>query len=177
MQSHSNNQHQILTQNSPANLLSIDPGFRYFGFALFSEGSLIRAGLSKTSSEKWEVWEGQPPDFTNLIEIVQSLVWKDKVAVIEFPQVYKETPNPNDIVKLASACGAYTAILQSLGFTVSWVKPKDWKGTVPKEIMLKRILAKLETSEYAFIENPKDHNIIDAIGVGLWKLNRRKTLS
>jgi len=171
---HSNSQaHSQVLSQSLADLISIDPGFRYFAFAIFSEGRIVKAGLSKTSSEQWEVWDTQPPDFTNLIEILGTVTWSSKTAVIEFPQVYQETPNPNDIVKLAAGCGAYTAVLQSQGFEVSWVKPKDWKGTVPKDIMLKRILAKIDPSEYTCIEKPKDHNVIDAIGVGLWKLKRK----
>lgn len=173
MQSHSNNQR--LNSSSPADLISIDPGFRYFGYSIFSENKIIYADLSKVESDQWEAWEGQPPLFTHLKDIVESQTWSQRKAVIEFPQVYQETPNPNDIVKLASACGAYTAILQSLGFEVIWVKPKEWKGTVPKDVMLKRILAKIEESEYPCIMKPKDHNVIDAIGVGLWRLNRKKT--
>ena len=154
-------------------LLSIDPGFRYFGYALFdSQGSLFEASLKKSKSGDWDKWTNQPPDFSLLADIILKNEWDEREAVVEFPQIYTSTPNPGDILKLGSACGAYTALLQASGFNVQWVLPKEWKGTVPKEIMVKRILAKIREEEYNNISNPKDHNIIDAIGIGLWKIKR-----
>jgi hypothetical protein len=159
-----------------ADLLTIDPGFRYFAYSIFSEKEIAYADISKTKSEDWEAWTGQPPSFVEISEIVSRFEWVNKLAIVEFPQIHRDTPNPNDIVKLASACGAYTSLLQSFGFSVVWVKPADWKGTVPKEIMTKRIFAKIRESEYPRIKSIKDHNVIDAIGIGLWHLNRKTTL-
>lgn len=157
-----------------ASLLTIDPGFRYFAFAVFSDRHLHLADLVKASkADEWEVWTRQPPDFMEIRDVVSQFDWAQRAAVIEFPQVHRDTPNPNDIVKLAAACGAYTAILQSLGFSVSWVAPSDWKGTVPKDIMFRRILAKVTSDEYTRIKKPKDHNVVDAVGIGLWHLNRK----
>jgi hypothetical protein len=157
-----------------ANLLTIDPGFRYFAYAVFSDQVLQHADLVRAHKvDEWEVWTRQPPDFSEIREAVSQFEWTQRVAVIEFPQVHRDTPNPNDIVKLASACGAYTAILQSLGFTVTWVAPSEWKGTVPKDIMFKRILAKVTPDEYTRLKKPKDHNVVDAVGIGLWHLNRK----
>jgi hypothetical protein len=114
----------------------------------------------------------QPPNFCSLAKVIEGYDWLSKVAVIEFPIIHKTTPNPNDIVKLASASGAYTALLQNAGFFVEWVEPRSWKGTVPKKIMVKRIIAKLSEEEYANINHSKNHNLIDAVGVGLWKIKR-----
>lgn len=166
--------HSLQTEQKPkADLLTIDPGFRYFAYSIFYNKEIELADLSKTKSEDWGAWTGQPPSFLDIQDIVSQFEWETKLAIIEFPQIHRDTPNPNDIVKLASACGAYTSLLQTFGFSVVWVRPSEWKGTVPKEIMTKRIFAKIKESEYTKVKKLKDHNVIDAIGVGLWHLNRK----
>jgi hypothetical protein len=141
---------------------------------VFCDRALQCADLTRAEkAEEWEVWTRQPPSFTEIRDVVLAYEWVERVAVIEFPQVHRDTPNPNDIVKLASACGAYTAILQELGFAVSWIAPSEWKGTVPKDVMFKRILAKVPPDDYTQIRKPKDHNVIDAVGIGLWHLSRK----
>lgn len=158
-----------------AHLLSIDPGFRYFGFAVLNTKELLHAGLSKTESEDWERWSGQPPSFLNIAYLINNYEWVERKALIEFPKVHRDTPHADSIVKLASACGAYTAILQAAGFDVTWVEPRAWKGMVPKDIMFKRIIAKLTEVEYSRIDNPKDHNVIDAVGIGLWQIRTQRS--
>ena len=158
-----------------ATLLSIDPGFRYFGFAVFTDSTLVHAGLSETKQDQdpWEAWRGQPPSFLNIAYLLDDYEWVERKAIIEIPKIHRDTPNTEAITKLSAACGAYTAILQAAGFDVEWVEPRTWKGTTPKAVMFKRIIAKLSDEEYTSISKPKDHNVVDAIGIGLWKTKRR----
>lgn len=167
--------HSDRMKNPPrATLLSIDPGFRYFGFAVFGEAStLVHAGLSETKKDQWEAWSGQPPSFLNIAYLLDDYDWVERNAIIEIPKVHRDTPNTEAITKLSTACGAYTAILQAAGFNVEWVEPRAWKGMVPKNVMFNRIIAKLSDEEYTYIHKPKDHNVVDAIGIGLWKIKRR----
>lgn len=166
-----------------ATLLSIDPGFRYLGYSVFSEGTLLEAGLLKSAEtpSSWAVWGKQPPSFLHLVEVIRKFDWVEQCsAVIEYPKVHKDTPNPEAIVKLAAACGAYTGLLQAAGFGLIWVEPYTWKGNVPKEVSTRRILAKIPKEDYSKISNVRDHNILDAIGIGLWatkKINRDQDLS
>lgn len=157
-------------------LLSIDPGFRYFAFALFKDAELQDADILKTKSDNWEVWTKQPPSFLNIAYLLDNYEWEDRKAIIEIPRINQNTPNTEAIIKLSLACGAYTSILQAAGFEVEWVEPKTWKGQVPKDIMCKRIIAKLSQLEYSNIKKPKDHNVIDAIGIGLWKVKNQRNL-
>lgn len=163
------------TAQKKARLLSIDPGFRYFGFAVLDDYELLHAGISKTKSEDWEKWTGQPPSFLEIAFLLDNYDWAERKALIEFPKVHRDTPNADSIVKLAAACGAYTSILQAAGFDVTWVEPRAWKGQVPKDVMFKRIVAKLKDFEYSRIDNPKDHNVIDAVGIGLWQIRKNRT--
>ena len=164
-----------------ADLLAIDPGFRYFGYGVFHKGSLVEGGLVKAPpvDSPWAVWKKQPPSFLSVVEVIRKFEWSSPLAVIEYPKVHKDTPNPEAIVKLAAACGAYTGLLQAGGFDVTWVEPYSWKGNVPKDIFTRRILAKIPEADYPKISNLKDHNILDAIGIGLWaiKKSRHQVLS
>lgn len=162
-------------QKKRATLLSIDPGFRYFGFAVFGESAdLVHAGLSSTAKDQWEAWSGQPPSFLDIAYLLDNYEWVERCAIIEIPKIHRDTPNNDSIIKLATACGAYTSILQAAGFNVIWVEPRSWKGTTPKNIMFKRIIAKLEDKEYKCIDKPKDHNVIDAVGIGLWQIRSKR---
>lgn len=125
-------------------------------------------------SDEWDRWSGQPPSFTEIADLILNTEWETRHAVIEFPKVHRDTPNAESIVRLAAACGAYTALLQAAGFYTEWVEPRAWKGTVPKDIMYKRILAKIPESQYANIERIHDHNVIDAVGIGLWKIRKSR---
>ena len=157
-----------------ATTISIDPGYRYLGFAVWGGDELLKAGLLKASpSSEWDRWDGQPPSFVEIGDLILNTEWSQRYAIIEFPKVYRTTPNADSIVRLAAACGAYTGILQAAGFQVEWVEPRAWKGTVPKDIMYKRILAKVPKSKYTVIDKIHDHNVVDAVGIGLWKLRQR----
>jgi hypothetical protein len=52
--------------------------------------------------------------------------------------------------------------------------PSDWKGSVPKSIHHKRILARLRVSEEALAHIPKgqQQHVIDAAGLALWAVDR-----
>lgn len=156
-----------------ATLLAIDPGYRYFGYSIFGGKKILKAGLSKAlESDAWDRWTGQPPSFTEIAELILNTEWEVRHAIIEFPKVHRDTPNAESIVRLAAACGAYTSLLQAAGFFTEWVEPRSWKGTVPKDIMYKRILAKIPESQYVNIDRIHDHNVIDAVGIGLWKIKK-----
>ena len=152
-----------------ADLLTIDSGFREYGWAVFSKGQLIAADLGRN--------EGGPPrqpvSFADtFVEILSRFSWESPKAVIEFPKNRISTPNVDALLKLASSCGAYTSLLQAAGFEVKWVYPHEWKGHVPKQIMCKRILDKISEKEYPAINRRGNHNVLDAIGVGLWESQR-----
>jgi len=161
-----------------ADILSIDPGFRYLGYAVLTKEEILGAGLVTNLQDpdvpSWPK-SNYPPSFLNLAYLLREFNWcESPLAIIEFPQVHRDTPNPNDIIKLSAACGAYSSILQAAGFTVQWISPREWKGNVPKPIMFKRILAKVREEEYSKIDKPKNHNVIDAVGIGLWLIKRQR---
>lgn len=140
-------------------LLSIDPGIDT-GWAVWAAtGSLVTCGLG-------------PPSNNTLHGI--------REAVIEKPQVYvRGKGDPNDLITLAILVGQYKERLEKAHVPVTLVIPHTWKGNVPKSIHNDRVLGKLTVLERALYTQSvlslavsKRHNVIDAIGLGLWLLKR-----
>ncbi len=138
-------------------LLSVDPGIDT-GFAIWKDGLLCYCGLG-------EVWP-----------VVDR-------AIIELPQVYPKisAKQANDLITLAVRVGQYKERIEDLGedAPVRLVHPHTWKGNVPKDIHHPRIWAKLDPSEQHIFNKDtkattlsKRHNVLDAIGLGLYDLKR-----
>lgn len=150
-------------------LLAIDPG-QDTGWATFLDGQLSSCGL------------GPPP------------VLRATCVVIEKPQVYRgraSKGDPNDLISLAILVGQYTERYASRGVPVDHVIPHTWKGSLPPGVCLSRIVEALTWSERAVLdtvisplarkplgpdtlEEGKRHNVIDAVGIGLWSMKRSR---
>jgi hypothetical protein len=147
-------------------LVAIDPGTEQAGFALFDEGVLVRAELvvEKGSTKEQRAWK--------VANKLGDLLEKDSTLVIEHPQVYARGPgDPDDLLALALVVGG----VLTLNGGGEIVRPAQWKGQVPKKIMSNRILKALTEEERLLTEKVRNnHNVLDAIGVGLWKLKRFK---
>jgi hypothetical protein len=75
------------------------------------------------------------------------------------------------ITAVAAACGAVLPIQECVGY-----RPREWKGQIKKERHHPMILKRLDSGESrAILEKRKTyvHNVIDAIGIGLYDLDRR----
>ena len=98
-------------------------------------------------------------------------------VVIELPQIYPSHPvPPNDIITLAFLAGRYAGAAMP-GVEVSTVFPHQWKGNLPKDVCAARVRAKLSLAERAIVDAcdaPKGqmHNVLDAIGIGLFAEGR-----
>ena len=86
--------------------------------------------------------------------------------------------DPNDILYLMLINGA---ILKSVPCKdADLVRVTTWKGQTPKEQMRKRILGdaefniqpKLSPAELRILGDNPNHNVLDAVGIGLWVLKR-----
>lgn len=149
------------------NLIAIDPG-KTTGWAAFLDGKLYaarateKAELFKLPSSGWS-WPS-----------------KSHPVIIEMPRWYPhDQKDTNDLLDLSVLVGEYKRFYESQGCTVELVFPRTWKGTVPKPIHNKRVLAALTPDERRLVPlRPRaktpDHNAVDAIGLGLWKLGRMR---
>lgn len=153
-------------------LIAVDPGLHACGVAIFTDSVLQDASYIQSDSK-----------YTALNMIAQSMVYSVLAKtgrmygnmVIELPQVYPVSKgDPNDLISLAVVIGA---LVEGFGgHYTQLVKPREWGGQTPKKTKNQRVLKALRESEKAKIVSvgAKDHNTLDAIGIGLWKLGRYK---
>lgn len=162
-------------------VIGIDCGIKYIGLSLFVNNVLNNCAYIE-SSEK-----GDQNGAVNLVSLVENVretgfiknISQDFHVIIEYPEQYAYSPAPRSSVQgLAYTAGALTYMFsQSFGASVQLVLPKEWKGQVPKEIFLKRIEKRLDEQEKSVLDSKslplsKKHNVIDAIGIGLYYLKR-----
>lgn len=157
-------------------LISVDPGTHSAGVACWDDDELTSAWLSV--AEDWRMTAFQV--FSDLKECFPIELIKTANLILEIPQVYTQNKlkgDPNDLVDVASmaSClaGAFGPEARVMRY---W--PADWKGQVPKVIMTNRIKEKLSKDERARVELPSakglQHNVWDAIGIGLYHLRGRR---
>lgn len=142
--------------------VAIDPGVQWCGVAVFADGALVSASLEKPE------------------KVRSSWAPVDRLT-IEVPQVYRAglgKGDPNDLIAVAVEVGRL--IESAWTDDVERVRPHDWKGSVPKEIHNARTLAVLSPAERACLPKlpkTKMHNVLDAVGLGLWSLEKRNERS
>ena len=156
-------------------LVSIDPGVKDCGVALWDDNELAAAWLAR----------GRAWDETSLIvketlaQRVEGQVLRGGIVAIERPKVYhqsKQRGDQRDIISLAIFVGSVATRLLSLGLQPVFYEPSAWKGSVPKDVMVERIKKKLSAEEHARVDLPSPslrHNVWDAVGIGLYHLKRR----
>lgn len=141
-------------------LIAIDPGAEA-GVAVFHKGRLVRAELVVGAVGGDWAWKG-PFGFP---------------VVCEIPQVYDGSGiDPQDLVTLAFNAGYLCSGMQPESLQL--VHPRGWKGQRPKEVDNQYTLKLLDVQESQVVKDaqvPKGllHNVVDAIGIGLWATERR----
>jgi hypothetical protein len=146
-------------------IVAIDPGKHASGWAVFWDGKLWACGFGNDADPILDVTEG-------IVDLV----------VLEVPRVYDRKRwkgDPNDLIDISVAGGILVGALRPE--TVKLVRPQDWKGQTPKGVQADRTLAKLTKAEAERLNGvaskSKLHNVIDAIGIGLWELKRCQNAS
>lgn len=156
-------------------LISVDPGLRGLGIAYFYDSELKVATYVKNTDTK----RRGPPAWLDMLRAVcnssmpPAYLLAPITMAVEVPVVYpKIKTDPNDLIDLAGVLGSLVGHFEPS--QLLWFKPSDWKGQVPKAVMNARVWARLSDSEQRSVQRvgAKDHNTMDAIGIGLKALNR-----
>lgn len=160
----------------PKSVLAIDPGLRACGLAVFEGGVLIHATLVDNPVDG----DSDAPVWTGMSKAVHDYLannyYSPEVLVIERPQVYgggRGKGDPNDLLSLMAVVGGVCASVRAP--TKKSFYPRVWKGQVPKNIHNDRILERLSAAERKMLPElaaSKLHNVIDAVGLGLYELER-----
>lgn len=149
-------------------LVAIDPG-KNTGWAFFQNGALVQCKVS-----------GWVEMFEHSDDFMRRFIQPSQLEVLgELPCVYSgpRPEDPNDLIVLAEQLGELLALYRARGCSVQTIHPRTWKGTVPKEHHQPRILSKLSPAELELVPRMPiarryEHNAVDAVGLGLWKLGR-----
>lgn len=157
------------------NTLAIDPGKTYVGAALFHGLELRRGEVVKCPKEAMPT--------AQLRELVRETVKRMGVStlellVVEDPIIYpRGGARPNDIMDLARTFGAFMGSIDAKRYAAP--NPSAWKGTIDGEICCERTKKLLGPSEMAvLVKSEKEqrgglsHHVLDAVGLGLFVLQR-----
>lgn len=163
-----------------SNLLAVDPGLRVCGIAYFNNGTLSFCVLVRNPEREAR----GPMAWMALAQQLRAVVppWcVPDTVVLEVPQVYvigRGKGDPADLIELAGVDGAIAAQFpdaKHLGY-----RPRDWKGSVPKDVHQARVLKTLSEADKRLIEESSPaslrHNVIDAVALGAWFLKKNRSL-
>jgi hypothetical protein len=160
-------------------MITIDPNLRGCGVAHWERGVLVDAVYVKNpaSGRGYEAFVALGRAVGEYVRGCIYIENKD-LLIIEHPRVYPGMPK-TDLNDLLDVCGVGAAVAQQLdGLPIQTVFPSEWKGTMKKQAMLERIASKLTPGELSVVQqtNKSDtEDILDAVGIGLWKLGRLST--
>jgi hypothetical protein len=151
-----------------ADFFAVDPGVNGCGVAWFSDRGLKRAWY-----EPNPLSTGSTLDRAARMALhMHGACWAYP-TLCEVPVVYPQQQgvDPNDLIALTVVVGGTGAR--------ELVRPREWKGTVPKDVMTERIVAlATERGESAHVKLPSQkalaHNVWDAVGIGYWQLRLLK---
>lgn len=138
-------------------LKSWDPG-NVTGLAIFDNGFLVYATHKP---------------FNDIISWCIGYDTSVGQTVIEIPQTYRiedQKGDQQDLIDLAYKAGRI-AERHGQGNHVVLLYPREWKGQAPKHVTKRRAKAVLTSEELAIVHG-EDHNMWDAIGIGLHCLKR-----
>ncbi len=157
-------------------VVAVDPDTIKPGVAVFKEGRLVHAGALHVNDAVAHVVGWLHP------------LGKPTALVIEMPQQYGRKGDQRDFLRLATIVGRFQQIGIMAGAQTDLIAPKKWKGETPKSVCTLRTWLRLSEYERAFAHIPatvrkrleagrgvtsgEGSDVLDAIGIGLWKLGR-----
>lgn len=166
-------------------LVSIDPGLRQCGVAVWEDKKLVKAMLVRSSYDGKNQYEAAWHMASAVDKAVDGLLGccMDEL-VIERPQVIRGwTRNAGSITALTLVVGALLRNgAAELMTKLTEYLPVQQKGNVPKPVMEKRARARLSAAETLVVNLPFHngkvsaslaHNVWDAVWLGLQHVGRK----
>lgn len=159
-------------------LLAVDPGLEGTGWAVFRRSTPIKCGI-ETASRRYQ-WYEKLHYYCEFVERLAARVHATEI-VLERP-IYMQsaggqvTAKTDSLVKLAMLVGALYVRMPSTVGHCTLVTPNQWKGQLPKGIVIDRIQKQLNPLRLKALE-PSDPGSSathdwDAIGIGLNHLGK-----
>lgn len=176
-----------MRSRSAGDLLAIDPSIASSGIAVFRRGKLVAARTVQREREAACIGTRCVAMALDLLTWCETVGCDPEVYVHEWPQIYtddKSVGDPNDLPGLAAIGSGVGTVLQLAGLKrnrpieIISPKPADWIGQLPKvktgsawkSPRGARVWSRLDVDERRHA--PDQHDVVDAIGLGLWALGR-----
>lgn len=163
-----------------APVLAVDPGVRYAAAALFVDGRLVRAALLPGGDRPAGDLDRGPATTRHAAAVGRAVAaWLGPAPAglevwVELAQAYAHrTATHANVTRLRrTAAEVFRAVkLGRADVTRHEVTPGAWKGQVPKHVHHARVLELLDATERRRAAG-HDHNVLDAIALGLFALGR-----
>ena len=152
---------------APGVLVSVDPGKRRCGVAVWVDGVLAWAGLVAVRTTARMVWTANRMACA-VRDAVLAHGGAGAVWVVEDQVDYPgQGAKQSDLDSLRAVVRSLRAVSDSL----STVRPSEWKGNVPKPVHHRRVRAVLSSAELGRLSS-LDLDTLDAVALGLWALGR-----
>ena len=159
-------------------IVAVDPSVTNLGIAQFyfdnTKWCLYKAKLLKLDAS----W---PANLFARVLQVHAVITRysaEDLLVIETPQTYggrAAKGDANALIKLGQVVGALTVDALENSATVWQPTPREWNGGAPKEVTKARVEMNLVEEGRAgmHVTGKKfDHNVYDAVGIGLWAVGK-----
>lgn len=147
-------------------LLAVDPAKKATGWAYFLSNRLHECGL---------VREKTVPGMIEKLRFELASLDPDDVVVEGQRVVERRRERKQDLIDVALVAGSVLGMFASSAKLHDPIMPEVWKGQTPKDICGRRVLQVLLPQEKAAIVSVPEsleHNVLDAIGIGLYHLGR-----
>lgn len=161
-------------------LLCVDPGLRGCGVAVFHGPVLLSAAYVK-NPEKGDGYAAHAALGREVGHTIRGNAFSQ--VLIEHPRIYPGAPDKDlndllDVVAVGAAIAANEHVMACCfdrKAPLLTVYPSEWKGNVKKSVMTERIRSALTPDELKlcrFTNKSDDSDLLDAVGIGLWRLGR-----
>ncbi len=161
--------------------IGLDPGARGCGLSYFGDDKTLIA--ARYVRNPVSAGKGVASCVAMAIALHNDALETEPAAciqvVVEWPQIYTAAHskgNPNDLPHLAAIGAAFCALLEvDLDVQMTQYLPHEWKGSIDGDECTRRIQERLSPDELKRVElvgKTLDHNIFDAVGIGLKHLGR-----
>ncbi len=143
-------------------MMSVDPGTKATGWAIWDRNAMVLCGLAR--GKNWIHTVREVP------KMQVERLW------LEDQQIYRNSNvDAHSLLAVSRVVGALAFHVPA--DQVELVRPAAWKGQVPKDVCNRRTHARLTPAEKVLLELAKcpkslEHNLMDAIGIGLWAVKR-----
>jgi Holliday junction resolvasome RuvABC endonuclease subunit len=122
-------------------IITIDPGFGGTGYCIATPRNILDMGVIHPKKKYATVYD-RMLDICNQIENVTQGCGE---AYIEFPEVWSDSAKSlasnrkGDLLILSALIGAISRTIADQNIPVKWLTPRQWKGQLTKEVVIKRI--------------------------------------